>query len=428
MVIPMPLCRTLSSVARTAPSAVPLVTSIATFALAPISPVLLDAQIRVDPEPVFEIGGSLDDPEDQLFRVADAVRLPDGRIAVANAGSNEIRIYDTRGGLETSFGREGEGPGEFRRIVSLHVLSPDSLAIFDRAQQRISIFSAGGELVDDVPVPQGDAGNSRDVIRLADGRWVSVHERLPEDVDGLWRKTARLVLRTRGLDPIRPLAELPAELWVTWTVDGRGMTRGAPFWPLLTLDAIGSCVVAGVGDEAGVRILPASGEPRRLDLELDRRPVTRAVFDRWVEDLASDIPEEQRGLVDRMMSGIPRPDSLPVVQNVVADPEGLLWIQRYEPPVGSSSRWEVLDLEGSLVASVELPGAYRVTDVGSDYILGLRSGPLDMEVLAMHAIEREGEAPPSTPSACRPSPTGSIFPAPGGQAASRSSAARSPVR
>lgn len=374
---------------------VPLATGIATLALAQSNPVRLAAQILVEPEPILEIGGSLDDPEDQLFRVADAVRLPDGRIAVANAGSNEIRIYGARGRLETSFGREGEGPGEFRWIGSLHVLSADSLAVFDRSHHRISTFSTGGELVEDVPVPQGDVprgdvGSAREVTRLPDGRWVSVHERLPDDVDGLWRKTARLVLRDPEFDPIRLLAEVPAEIWVSWTVDGRAMTRGAPFWPLLTLDAIGSCVVAGIGDEAGVRIIPASADPRRLDLDVDRRAVTEAVFNGWIEDLASDVPAEQRGLVDRMMRDIPRPDSLPVVQKVVADPEGLLWIQRYEPPVGWSSRWEVLDLDGAHVASVELPEAYRVMDIGTDYLLGLRTGPLDMEILAMHAIERGG--------------------------------------
>jgi len=376
----------------TLPITVAALAPLTVLAIAAAGP--LPAQIRVPPEPTLEVGGSLDDPEDQLFRVADALRLHDGRIVVANGGSNEVRIYDVRGRLEASFGREGEGPGEFRRVRSLHLLPPDSIAVFDRAHQRISIFSAaGGELIEDVPVPRGDAGNAREVTRLRDGRWVSVHERLPEDVDGLWRKTARLVLRAPDLDPIRLLAELPAEIWVTWTVDGRGMTRGAPFWPLLTLDAIGSCVAAGVGDEAGVRILPASGDPRRLDLDLDRRPVTRAVFEGWIRDLAADVPEEQRGLLDRMMRDIPRPDSLPVVQKVVADREDLLWIQRYEPPMGRSRRWEVLDLDGAHVASVELAEAYRVMDVGTDYLLGLRSGPLDMEILAMHAIERES---PST--------------------------------
>lgn len=364
-----------------------------TTALSITSAPPVGAQIRVVSDPVLEIGGSLDDPENQLFQVADAVRLPDGRIAVANAGTNEIRIYDAGGRFETSFGGEGEGPGEFRRIRSVHVLSEDSLAVFDRSHQRISIFSAKGELIENLPLLQGEGGSARDVVRLRDGRWVSVHERLPESFDGLWRKRARLVLRAPDLEPIRPIAEVPAETWVTWTVDGQSMTRGAPFLPHLALDAFGSCVVAVVGDEARVRILSASGDPRPLELELEREPVTQAIFDEWIEYLASDVPAEQRGLLRRMMGDIPRPDSLPVVQDVVLDGDGLLWIQRYDPPMGWSPQWEVLDLEGTHVASVELPEAYRVMDVGADYLLGLRSGPLDMEILTMHAIERE--APPS---------------------------------
>ncbi len=53
----------------------------------------------VDPEPVLSIGTFAGDSLYQLFRVQGAARLPDGRIAVANGGSGEIRVYDARRGI-----------------------------------------------------------------------------------------------------------------------------------------------------------------------------------------------------------------------------------------------------------------------------------------------------------------------------------------
>ena len=48
-----------------------------------------------------------------LHGVEDATRLDDGRIAVANSASGEIRVFAPDGTHLTSWGGIGEGPGEF---------------------------------------------------------------------------------------------------------------------------------------------------------------------------------------------------------------------------------------------------------------------------------------------------------------------------
>ncbi|MDE2793872.1 MAG: 6-bladed beta-propeller, partial [Gemmatimonadota bacterium] len=49
----------------------------------------------------------------QLYRVGDATRLADGRIVVANAGSNELLVFDADGSHLGAWAGEGDGPGEF---------------------------------------------------------------------------------------------------------------------------------------------------------------------------------------------------------------------------------------------------------------------------------------------------------------------------
>lgn len=100
----------------------------------------------IGPSPVVEIG-VLDGPEEyQLFRVRDARWLTDGRIAVVNAGSQEIRIYGADGIHLATWGGRGEGPGEFIDPTTLSWWPGDSVAVWDRRLRRLSIFAADGAL------------------------------------------------------------------------------------------------------------------------------------------------------------------------------------------------------------------------------------------------------------------------------------------
>ena len=48
-------------------------------------------------EPAVDIGGENADANYNLFQVTDATRLRDGRLVIANAGTNELRFYDQSG-------------------------------------------------------------------------------------------------------------------------------------------------------------------------------------------------------------------------------------------------------------------------------------------------------------------------------------------
>lgn len=52
---------------------------------------------RIGTEPSLTIGSVTSGGPDQLFRVEDAIRLPDGRIVIANAGSSELRVFNPDG-------------------------------------------------------------------------------------------------------------------------------------------------------------------------------------------------------------------------------------------------------------------------------------------------------------------------------------------
>src|SRR5688500_18511880 len=66
----------------------------------------------MEERPAVEIGTG--EGEDALYRVTSAARLRDGRIAVANAGTQQVKLFGADGRHLASLGRRGGGPGEFQ--------------------------------------------------------------------------------------------------------------------------------------------------------------------------------------------------------------------------------------------------------------------------------------------------------------------------
>jgi len=93
--------------------------------------------------PVVEIGSVDGDSSGILFQVQDAVRLSDGRILVANGGTNELRFFTGSGRHLATIGGTGSGPGEFRWLTGVWV-SADSMFAFDNALARVSVFTDQG--------------------------------------------------------------------------------------------------------------------------------------------------------------------------------------------------------------------------------------------------------------------------------------------
>jgi len=83
--------------------------------------------------------------ETLLFRANNWLAGNDGRFYVADRGNNRIAVFGSQGEYLFSFGREGDGPGEFRNLQMLW-LHADTLAVWDSRNQRTSLFDPGGSL------------------------------------------------------------------------------------------------------------------------------------------------------------------------------------------------------------------------------------------------------------------------------------------
>jgi hypothetical protein len=350
------------------------------------NPPAVEAELdwMAEPEPRVEIGGSPDDARYQLYRVVDAARLSDGRIVVANGGNYELRLYDGDGVYISAVGREGGGPGEFRRIWGLDVGASDSIYVFDRSLQRVSIFDAQGELARELRIPSSLVPLAH-VGRFADGRWYARDE--DELRGGPAGSIQRDTTRYTGVDAGFTSGSLITMLPGMMTVIFDGSFRTAPFSPVPAQDEYGDCLYIVAGDDFDVRIFSSDGRLQRIVRNAgERRAVSEALRAAWMDDMLGEIPEAARPQARQVMEGIPAPDELPVYNKVQVDPLGYIWLQEYSPPHGVGRWWIVLEPNGTLLGRVEMPARFDVYDVGADYVLGRWRDELGEEFVRLYAM------------------------------------------
>jgi hypothetical protein len=97
--------------------------------------------------PTMDIGIAEGDERLELSGASSSIRLEDGRVVIANSGTNELRVFDNHGRFQNSIGRKGEGPGEFAGALHVVRLSEASFAVFDQGNQRLSIFDTTGRVL-----------------------------------------------------------------------------------------------------------------------------------------------------------------------------------------------------------------------------------------------------------------------------------------
>ena len=131
---------------------------------------------------------SLDETEspDEFGRVFDVALGPDQSVYVADALNSEVRVFGLDGVHRHTFGRDGEGPGEFARLYSVAWLG-DRLLALDSQQGRISEFSAEGEYLGQRRIRGGLSGGPGWVRFWRVGADEAYHVTIPvESTPGRW--------------------------------------------------------------------------------------------------------------------------------------------------------------------------------------------------------------------------------------------------
>lgn len=105
--------------------------------------------VKVALEFVQKIGDIDAEDENYFFnQPVDCTRDDDGNIYILDWGDENIKKYDAQGTFITTFGKRGQGPGEFIKPAGIDSDSESNIYVSDAGNNRIQIFSADGKYKD----------------------------------------------------------------------------------------------------------------------------------------------------------------------------------------------------------------------------------------------------------------------------------------
>jgi hypothetical protein len=343
---------------------------------------------RLSDEPVLTIGVVEGPEEYQLFDVFAALRLKSGEIVVAMFQTNKLRFYDSTGTFLRSVGREGGGPGEFSQMMEMWHINPDSLAVFEYGNARVTVLSARGVFgrtfrFDQVPnraltLPAGP---------FADGSFLGWSHAWQTEVrgEGIHRGTAIFVHSTRDGELIDTLVRRPGVVRNHATVAGRDMMASPPFPRNFSAAVSANGWFYGAKDEFEIELYSPDGRLRRLIRRaVANRPVTAEHAEEW-RQWALERYSQMPAVFRNWRANQPVPETMPAHDAMVSDDEGNLWVAEYRLPNEQPS-WAVFDVDGRFLGNVDTPARGEVTHIGSDFVLGVWKGEMDVEQVRMYRL------------------------------------------
>jgi hypothetical protein len=350
-------------------------------------------------EPQLTVGVLEGDPRYEFQDVISAWRDGRGRLVAVDRSEPAVRVFGPDGDHLSGFAQRGQGPGEIAMPWAGFPYPGDSIAVFDLANRRISIFDAEGRFGRSVTVavsftPRPGTIPSQSCCQvtgvLGDGSFL-VHppDEIPNQPGPPRHADFTLLRLARDGSAIDTLGTFPSR---SFTYDParpnniRSVQASVPF--LYT--PLGDRVVGGNGESAELAAVGPDGlrtDPLRLSL--DPEPFTGATMARIEEAFREEQarrPEVFEGPVELYVGG-DHPEHVPLFTRLMADEAGRLWAQEWAPPFSRTPHvWNVFDGDGLQLAHIELPAGSRPVWIGSDEVLLVVRDELGVERLELAPI------------------------------------------
>lgn len=339
-------------------------------------------------EPLLEVGSADEPGPSQLYRVSDVALLADGGLAVANQGSEELRIFATDGAFRASAGGKGHGPREFDGLAMVRPIG-DSLFTWDGGNQRISVRLLDGSLArtfrlewtEGILLPVdvlGAASTGERRVLAVTGRHMTQLRG-----SGLVVDTALVSVYDMEGALIDSLARVPHNARVVLREGNVQTTLGAPYTTFASIvgDERGFCHTFGPEPEIGCH--DATGPRRIIRVDLPKRAVTAEDIDRYWEEAVASASEPRRAALRRMRDVMPFPEHFPAFAQLLRDDRGRLWGRRYAARADTADEWLILD-DARWIGRLATPTGFRVMDVRGDRLAGVWRDTMGIEFVRVY--------------------------------------------
>ena len=351
--------------------------------------------------------GVLDGPDEYIFgRIGSLAAGPNGEIFAFDQQATALRKYDAQGNYVATFGREGEGPGEYKRPDGGMVVVDGRLVIRDPANARLTVYGLEGEHIGNWRM-NGSLSTSSQMSWDRNG---NVYSRALKNTGVPVDEWEWVLVRYDSTGQVRDSLDIP-EADMT---DGQLIARNensssgsrVPFFPdqYARLSPLGYWV-HGVASRYGIKVY-RDGEP---DLVMGRTydPIP----------VPGDYAAQRRRAINERFSDIQPgwnwngpdiPDQMPPFNGLYVGTDGKIWVSLYQPyteeenpefdPSEEGSEptvwrtktvYDVFEPDGTYLGQVPVPdevSTYPQPVFGPNWILAVTRDDLGVERVVRYGI------------------------------------------
>ena len=324
---------------------------------------------------------------------------PGGDIYVLDG--DEVKVFSPAGEFLRSWGRRGEGPGDFDGTLGL-ALARDTVAVTDG--ERVHFFDLGGRLLSSVWTGERNSGYSAFRIRSTDLGWVvearprwirldpTPPPQLPHEVrylnpgtGGLGEPIATYLTQPDGVE----LASGQRVSRAFYRNIGHGVDRkGDVYLPL--------------GLDHEVSVYGADGVLSRVvRMEVEPVPVTDAMLEELRREMVANCQrnamwrrrcERQRYVEEIVPATIAHAhERVPVIGHIVVAPDGHLLISRRDLSETLASAdprpYDLVSPEGRFLGRIEIPVNFRPRSMRGRNILGSWTDEFGVMYVVKYRVE-----------------------------------------
>ena len=325
---------------------------------------------------------------DEFGGVYDVAFGPDQSVFVADAVNHEVRVFGLDGAHRFTFGRSGEGPGEFARLYSVAWLG-DRLMALDSQLGRISEFSAEGQFLGQRRIRGGLSGEPGWVRFYPVGADEAYYVTIPlRSTPGRWWEFVGVDSRGETGDTFLQL-EGPNATMINCEHGDRISFFGVPFGTkLIQRPGPGGVMYSALTDAYRIALTSAYGDTVRvIERSLPPEPISDEEWAAGNSDYRALRDTFPLMRCDPSRPG--RPGAKPFIEAIDIASDGKLWVEVVRE---AWNRWEIFDTDGRLLANLSAPArGHLPPTIGTDHVLTVRKGNFDLDHVDVWRIERGGE-------------------------------------
>ncbi|MCH7824351.1 MAG: 6-bladed beta-propeller [Acidobacteria bacterium] len=313
--------------------------------------------------------GDKSDPNTSFYQIRSVAVDDEENIYVVEHGNHRIQVFGADGTFLRSFGRQGQGPGEFETPMSI-VAMGRRLAVADISNAKISVFSLDGTHQADFPLPP----SSGLLAATPAGSILGFTE-----AGGLLSQSWIPILFSADGQELRRFAELPLDRTPVMEFGGRRFygSRVPRDRPGMAASSSGILYVSP-RDQYQVLSYAEAGDLRwALRVAGAREP-----FDVSPELADEVVAAHREFFAEVTAANINWPEYKPIITGLAVDGHGHLFVSRYGYGLeaGDESPVDVYDADGArLFAGFMVRPTW--TAARGDFVYGIQNDPEGEQVV-----------------------------------------------